>query len=99
MQRKLKKKDGRAMSTGTPPQSCAIVPLEDMAQSEDNLVPYFVEKCANFIEDEGGFITEGIYRVPGNKAHVDLLFERYREGKRMKSNFTVSHHFLCCPTE
>lgn len=53
--------------------------LEDFIQSEDNAVPLFVEKCIQFIEEEG-LDSEGIYRVPGNRAHVDLLFQKFEEG-------------------
>ena len=70
----MKKKDGK----GTPSQS-SLGALEDMVQSDDNLLPLFVVKCVTFIEEEG-LSVEGIYRVPGNKAHVDLLVERFKEG-------------------
>ena len=53
--------------------------LEDFVQSEENAVPLFVEKCIQFIEEEG-LDSEGIYRVPGNRAHVDLLFQKFDEG-------------------
>ncbi len=53
--------------------------LEDLRQSDDNLIPAFVECCVKFIEQEG-LTVEGIYRVPGNKAQVDLLIEKFREG-------------------
>lgn len=33
-----------------------------------------------FIESEG-LDSEGIYRVPGNRAHVDLLFQKFEEGR------------------
>jgi hypothetical protein len=54
--------------------------IDDFAQSEYNLVPLFVEKCITFIQEEG-LDLEGIYRVPGNRAHVDLLFQKFDEGK------------------
>ncbi|XP_047517253.1 rho GTPase-activating protein 190 isoform X2 [Pieris napi] len=41
-------------------------------------VPLFVEKCVQFIEREG-LASEGLYRVPGNRAHVDMLFNKFRE--------------------
>ncbi|GBP41704.1 Rho GTPase-activating protein 190 [Eumeta japonica] len=41
-------------------------------------VPLFVEKCVQFIEREG-LASEGLYRVPGNRAHVDLLFKKFYE--------------------
>ncbi|KAL1491496.1 hypothetical protein ABEB36_012085 [Hypothenemus hampei] len=51
--------------------------LIDYVQS-DNYIPVFMEKCVKFIETEG-LDSEGIYRVPGNRAHVDLLFLKYEE--------------------
>ncbi|XP_063630191.1 rho GTPase-activating protein 190 [Cydia splendana] len=41
-------------------------------------VPLFVEKCVQFIEREG-LASEGLYRVPGNRAHVDMLFSKFNE--------------------
>ncbi|CAH2060651.1 unnamed protein product, partial [Iphiclides podalirius] len=41
-------------------------------------VPLFVEKCVEFIEREG-LASEGLYRVPGNRAHVDMLFTKFYE--------------------
>lgn len=41
------------------------------------LVPIFLEKCVHFIEREVD--SEGIYRVPGNRAHVDLLYQKFEE--------------------
>ncbi|XP_066996552.2 rho GTPase-activating protein 190 isoform X2 [Anabrus simplex] len=54
------------------------VTLQDFAQSEENFVPLLLEKCVKFIEEEG-LDSEGIYRVPGNRAHVDLLFQKFEE--------------------
>jgi hypothetical protein len=54
--------------------------IEDFAQSDTNPIPLFLEKCVRFIEDEG-LDSEGIYRVPGNRAHVELLFQKFEEGK------------------
>lgn len=53
--------------------------IEDFAQSETNRIPLFLEKCVRFIEEEG-LDSEGIYRVPGNRAHVELLFQKFEEG-------------------
>ncbi|XP_026760286.1 rho GTPase-activating protein 190 isoform X1 [Galleria mellonella] len=41
-------------------------------------VPLFVEKCVEFIEREG-LASEGLYRVPGNRAHVEMLFTKFYE--------------------
>ena len=62
-----------------PQSQTSIGLLEDMVQSDENLVPCFVEKCVQFIEAEG-LSAEGLYRVPGNRAHVDALIERNKEG-------------------
>ena len=53
--------------------------LGDLVQSEENLVPLFLEKCITHIEAEG-LNVEGLYRVPGNKAQVDVLIEKFKEG-------------------
>ncbi|XP_031336151.1 rho GTPase-activating protein 190 isoform X8 [Photinus pyralis] len=67
-QQKLKQKS----SSGGPPK------ISDFIQSEKNFIPLFMEKCVKFIEAEG-LDSEGIYRVPGNRAHVDLLFQKFEE--------------------
>lgn len=54
--------------------------IHDFVQSEKNCIPLFLEKCVEFIEMEG-LDSEGIYRVPGNRAHVDLLYQKLQEGK------------------
>lgn len=58
--------------------SGSVPTLQDFVQSESNAVPLLLEKCVKFIEDEG-LDSEGIYRVPGNRAHVDLLFQKFEE--------------------
>lgn len=60
--------------------------LSDFIQSPQNLVPLFVQKSIQFIEEEG-LDAEGIYRVPGNRAHVDLLFHKFDEGMFQESFF------------
>jgi RhoGAP domain. len=55
-----------------------MVSLGDFIQPEHS-VPLILEKCIQFIEHEG-LDSEGIYRVPGNRAHVDLLFQKFDEG-------------------
>lgn len=54
--------------------------LEAFAQLNGNAVPLFIEKCTQFIELEG-IDMEGIYRVPGNRAHVDTLLQQFDESK------------------
>lgn len=63
--------------------------LSDFIQSPHNLVPLFVQKSIEFIEAEG-LDAEGIYRVPGNRAHVDLLFQKFDEGLFYFSNFNFN---------
>lgn len=53
--------------------------LPDYVQSDSTCIPLFLEKCIEFIEIEG-LQSEGIYRVPGNRAHVDLLYQKFDEG-------------------
>lgn len=52
------------------------ISLPEFVKSEKN----FLEKCIEFIELEG-LDSEGIYRVPGNRAHVDLLYKAFEEGE------------------
>ena len=52
--------------------------LEDFRTSDDNPIPVFLQKTIEFIEKEG-LDAEGLYRVPGNRAHVELLFQKYDE--------------------
>jgi len=52
--------------------------MEDFRASDDNPVPIFLSRCIQYIELEG-LRTEGLYRVPGNRAHVDLLFQKFDE--------------------
>lgn len=54
--------------------------LKDLALSPSEPVPIFVQKCVQFVEREG-LNAEGIYRVPGNQAHVQQLEQRFSEGK------------------
>lgn len=53
--------------------------LEDVVLAEGRAIPLFLETCVKFIEAEG-LDSEGIYRVPGNRAHVDMLFQKLEEG-------------------
>ena len=46
--------------------------------SVDDPIPVFLRKAITFIEKEG-LDAEGLYRVPGNRAHVDLLFQKFDE--------------------
>ncbi|XP_066603982.1 rho GTPase-activating protein 190 isoform X2 [Prorops nasuta] len=75
-QEKIKQTKGS--SSSLPPQVQQQPLIEDFAQSETNRIPLFLEKCVQFIEEEG-LDSEGIYRVPGNRAHVELLFQKFEE--------------------
>ncbi|GAB6029022.1 hypothetical protein CHUAL_004810 [Chamberlinius hualienensis] len=89
-----KQEKKKPKKVGTGPGSGTSGPgnnrLEEFIQSEENPVPLFLEKCIHFIEEEG-MDSEGIYRVPGNRAHVDLLFQRFEE------DFNVSIKSLDIP--
>ncbi|XP_064079322.1 rho GTPase-activating protein 190-like isoform X2 [Macrobrachium nipponense] len=52
--------------------------LDDFVQGPEQPVPLFLEKCVVFIEMEG-LDSEGIYRVPGNKVHVEQLTTKFKE--------------------
>lgn len=47
--------------------------------SDKEEIPIFLIKCIEYIEKEG-LDSEGIYRVPGSRAHVDMLFQKFEEG-------------------
>ena len=84
MHRKMiqrKREVGGGRGGGPPSQNSVSSTLEDLSQTDTKLVPYFIEKCVCFIEEEG-LTTEGLYRVPGNQVHVVLLIERFKEGAR-----------------
>lgn len=48
----------------------------------DDGVPLFIKKCIEFIEFEG-LDAEGIYRVPGNRAHVDAFVQKFNDNPDM----------------
>lgn len=75
---KKKAKGSTKGSAKGPPQPT----LEDFAQSPERSVPLFLEKCVYFIELEG-LDSEGIYRVPGNKVHVEQLTTKFKEGEKL----------------
>lgn len=77
-EKKLKRKSKQKGGTGGPPDGPPEL-MANFVQSEKNFIPLFLEKCVEFIELEG-LDSEGIYRVPGNRAHVDLLYQKLQEG-------------------
>ncbi len=48
--------------------------LDDFRASADDPIPVFLKIAISYIEKEG-LDAEGLYRVPGNRAHVELLFQ------------------------
>lgn len=70
--------------------------LESYAQSNGNPVPLFIVKCTHFIELEG-LDMEGIYRVPGNRAHVDKLIQMFDDGKHSINLPLETHPLLPDP--
>nr|XP_018903141.1 PREDICTED: rho GTPase-activating protein 190 isoform X3 [Bemisia tabaci] len=83
-ERETKKKQKTKLKSGS--GSLTMQPsLEHFVQSENNAVPVILEKCVRFIEEEG-LDSEGIYRVPGNRAHVELLFHKFEEDSNVDIN-------------
>ena len=78
LEAKEKKREAKAKIKANSVQVSAT--LEDFRTSADNPIPLFLEKALTFIEKEG-LDAEGLYRVPGNRAHVDLLLQKFDEGK------------------
>ncbi|XP_058176550.1 rho GTPase-activating protein 190 [Anopheles ziemanni] len=70
------KNSKNSAATGAQAQQAALASLKQ--SDKVPLVPLFVEKCVKFIEQEG-LDSEGIYRVPGNRTHVDLLNQKFAE--------------------
>ncbi|XP_055846391.1 rho GTPase-activating protein 190 isoform X8 [Episyrphus balteatus] len=77
MKRKSKQ-NSKASSGAIESLETALSSLPEFMQSDKNNIPIFLHKCIQFIEQEG-LDSEGIYRVPGNRAHVDLLFQKFEE--------------------
>lgn len=78
---KRKSKQNSKGSTGNGESlESALNSLPEFMQADGmSNIPIFLQKCIQFIEMEG-LDSEGIYRVPGNRAHVDLLFQKFEEG-------------------
>ena len=66
--------------------------LDDFRTSADNPIPLFLEKAIHYIEKEG-LDAEGLYRVPGNRAHVDLLFQKFDEGTQYSASLQRGRNF------
>lgn len=52
------------------------------SQVDEDGVPVFIRRCIEFIEYVG-LDAEGIYRVPGNRAHVDAFVQKFKEDINM----------------
>lgn len=76
-EKKMKRKSKQTGKSSDLASGSSVMP--EFVQSEKNLIPLFLEQCVEFIEQEG-LDSEGIYRVPGNRAHVDLLYQKLQEG-------------------
>ena len=70
----------KGVNNGQTPRQQQQTRLKELSQVNGNPVPLFVEKCTQFIEEEG-LDMEGIYRVPGNRAHVDTLLQEFDKSK------------------
>ena len=81
LQEKEKKKAAKLSQKAASNKAPPAPMLEDFSQGPDQAVPLLIEKCIAFIEDEG-LDSEGIYRVPGNKVHVEQLTLKFKEGEK-----------------
>lgn len=71
-QRRLEKKSLAKKSKSNPTAS----------ELNEDGVPLFIKRCIEFIEFEG-LDAEGIYRVPGNRAHVETFVQKFKENPDM----------------
>lgn len=77
--RKKEKKENSNALKASKANSVQVQPtLDDFKASSDDPIPVFLHKAITYIEAEG-LDAEGLYRVPGNRAHVDLLFQKFDE--------------------
>lgn len=85
-QEREKKKAMKGSAKGQALKTNVLEPsLEDYIQASNNPLPLLVEKCVQFIEAEG-LDSEGIYRVPGNRVHVDQLIAKFNEDNNVDFN-------------
>lgn len=94
-EKKMRRKSTKPNSSGKGSGDATATGLMDFVQSDKNPIPLFLEKCVEFIEHEG-LDSEGIYRVPGNRAHVDLLYQKMQEGKLTWPQPDLSHKQRTC---
>ena len=95
-QKREREKEKKRNSKQNKKEVKAAPTLEDIVQAEGRLIPLFLEKCVRFIEEEG-LDSEGIYRVPGNRAHVDILFQKLEEGTHLFHSFMSRTSFFFLP--
>lgn len=99
LEKKMKRKSKPNNGKGATASDGTTMP--EFVQSEKNLIPLFLEKCIEFIEQEG-VDSEGIYRVPGNRAHVELLYQKLQEGEffsRISIDVNTANHFSFTRTD
>ncbi|CAB3409630.1 unnamed protein product [Caenorhabditis bovis] len=82
--------------------------LETLCAASSSGIPIYVEKCVEFIENNGGFELEGLYRVPGNQAHLaDVERKFLKTGEFVVSSVDIPVHvaatalknfFSCLPS-
>ncbi|KAF1756682.1 hypothetical protein GCK72_013136 [Caenorhabditis remanei] len=56
--------------------------LELLCSTSTSGIPVYLEKCIEFIENNGGFEQEGLYRVPGNQTHLADVEKRSHVARR-----------------
>ncbi|CAG0897252.1 unnamed protein product, partial [Cyprideis torosa] len=83
-EKEVQKKENKRKKVSSPKTSQKDLPAVPIC-AEGTQVPVFIQACVNYIEKEG-LQAEGIYRVPGNRAQGDLLFQKLDE---QGVNFTL----------
>ncbi|CAO4372767.1 unnamed protein product [Caenorhabditis nigoni] len=80
-------------STSTQGVIAANENLETLCSSSTSGIPVYLEKCIEFIENNGGFEQEGLYRVPGNQTHLAELEKRFlKKGEFDVTQFDTPVH-------
>jgi len=73
-----------SLSTSSHGGGSTLEELANDSASAGHLVPALVRACVEYIEQDG-LTTEGLYRIPGNRAHVEQLVETLRHGINHRS--------------
>ncbi|CBK19454.1 Rho-GAP domain-containing protein [Caenorhabditis elegans] len=80
-------------STSTQGVIAANETLETLCSKSPSQIPIYLEKCIQFIEQNGGFEQEGLYRVPGNQTHLAEVEKRFlKYGEFDVSSFDTPVH-------